>query len=127
CATAWPPLLANGTPTGGTGVTASKLGTITRSGGSRQVTYNGHPVYLYAGDKKPGDVNGQGVTAFGAARYAVSPTGRQITRQLTGSPAGTPAATNRRRAMSPGPLHPLREEALRKRHADQLSNVHSAT
>jgi Secreted repeat of unknown function len=66
-----------------------RLGTITRSGGTRQVTYNGHPVYVYIGDKKPGDVNGQGVTAFGAAWYVVSPTGQGITRPLASSPAGT--------------------------------------
>src|ERR1700751_4358156 len=84
CATAWPPLLAKGTPTAGTGLTASKLGTITRSGGNRQVTYNGHPVYVYIGDKKPGDVNGQGVTAFGAAWYVVSRTGQRISSHAKG-------------------------------------------
>jgi predicted lipoprotein with Yx(FWY)xxD motif len=78
CATAWPPLLSASAPTAGTGLTASKLATITRSGGKRQVTYNGHPVYLYVGDKKPGDVSGQGVTAFGAAWFALSPAGNQV-------------------------------------------------
>ena len=76
-----PPLPATGTPTAGTGLTAAKLGTITRSGGKRQVTYNGHPVYLYVGDKKPGEVNGQAVTAFVAAWYALTPAGNQISTQ----------------------------------------------
>jgi predicted lipoprotein with Yx(FWY)xxD motif len=89
CATAWPPLLASAKPTAGTGLTASKLGTITRSGGSRQVAYNGHPVYLYVGDKKPGDVNGEAVTAFGAAWFALTPSGSQISARPTSSPAGT--------------------------------------
>jgi predicted lipoprotein with Yx(FWY)xxD motif len=78
CATAWPPLLATGNPTVGKGLTASKLGTITRSGGTRQVTYNGHPLYLFVKDKKPGDVTGQGVTAFGAAWFVLAPSGNQI-------------------------------------------------
>jgi predicted lipoprotein with Yx(FWY)xxD motif len=77
CATAWPPLLASGKPTAGTGLTASKLGTITRSGGSQQVTYNGHPLYLFVKDTKPGQANGQGVTAFGAAWFALTPSGTQ--------------------------------------------------
>jgi predicted lipoprotein with Yx(FWY)xxD motif len=70
-------------------VTASKLGAITRSGGSRQVAYNGHPVYLYVGDKQPGDVNGEAVTAFGAAWFALTPSGTQISARPTSSPAGT--------------------------------------
>ena len=53
CATAWPPLLATGKPTAGAGLTASKLGTITRSGGKQQVTYNGHPLYLFIKDQSP--------------------------------------------------------------------------
>jgi predicted lipoprotein with Yx(FWY)xxD motif len=103
CATAWPPLLAKGTPTVGTGLTASKLETITRPGGTRQVTYNGHPLYLFIKDKKPGQTTGQGLTAFGAAWFAVSPVGDQISshpkRHGSGSspsrPApATPPATN---------------------------------
>jgi predicted lipoprotein with Yx(FWY)xxD motif len=96
CATAWPPLLANGTPTAGTGLTASKLGTITRSGGNRQVTYNGHPLYLFIKDTKPGQTTGQGVTAFGAAWFAVSPAGNQISidskRHSSASSSSHPAA-----------------------------------
>ena len=59
-------------------LTASKLGTITRSDGKTQVTYNGHPLYLFIGDKKPGDTTGQGLTAFGAAWFALSQAGNQI-------------------------------------------------
>jgi predicted lipoprotein with Yx(FWY)xxD motif len=85
CASAWPPLLATGKPTGGSGLTASKITTITRSGGNQQVTYNGHPLYLYAGDKKPGDLTGQGVTAFGAAWFVLTPAGNQVSAPASSS------------------------------------------
>ena len=75
CASAWPPLRVSGKPTVGGAATASKLGTTRRSDGKPQVTYNGHPLYTYTGDSKPGDVNGQGLTAFGAAWFALSPSG----------------------------------------------------
>ena len=88
CATAWPPLVATGNPTAGTGLTASKLGTIARSDGSRQVTYSGHPLYLFVKDRKPGDVNGQGVTAFGAAWFALRPAGNQASAPATNSGGG---------------------------------------
>ena len=81
CAEAWPPVTANGKPTVGNGLTASLVGTTKRSDGSRQVTYNGHPLYLFQEDHNPGDVNGQGVNAFGAAWYVVSPGGAAITTQ----------------------------------------------
>ena len=60
CLTKWPALTvaAGATPTSGTGV-AGQLGTITRAdNGSLQVTYNGLPLYFYAGDKAAGDTNG---------------------------------------------------------------------
>ena len=62
CAKAWPPYWApKGTLTVGSGVKRSLLGTVKRRNGRRQVTYAGHPLYLYAGDASPGDTNGQGV------------------------------------------------------------------
>jgi predicted lipoprotein with Yx(FWY)xxD motif len=62
CATFWPPLLTSGNAVPGTGLDASKFGTVTRTDGGTQVTYNGWPLYYYAKDKAPGDVVGQGVT-----------------------------------------------------------------
>jgi predicted lipoprotein with Yx(FWY)xxD motif len=85
CATAWPPLLVTGKPTAASGLTTSNLGTITRSGGGHQVTYDGHPLYLFLKDKKPGDVNGQGVTAFGAAWFALTSSGNQAATPVPSS------------------------------------------
>jgi len=88
CATAWPPLLAKGKPTAGTGLTASELGTIKRSGGNRQVTYNGHPLYLFIKDQKAGQTTGQGVTAFGAPWFALTPSGTQASGTASSSGGG---------------------------------------
>jgi predicted lipoprotein with Yx(FWY)xxD motif len=90
CAAAWPPLLTNGTPQVGTGVTASLLGTTTRTDGQTQVTYNGSPLYYFAKDKKPGDITGQGV---GGVWFVLSPRGSGMTSSK--APAeGTPQAFN---------------------------------
>jgi predicted lipoprotein with Yx(FWY)xxD motif len=78
CAAAWPPLRATGTPTVGSGASASLIGTTPRSDGGTQVTYDGHPLYLFIKDQKPGDTNGEGVTAFGASWFALSGTGSQV-------------------------------------------------
>lgn len=78
CAAAWPPLLTAVRPTGSGGVRKALLGTSKRADGTRQVTYKGHPLYLFSGDQKPGDTNGNGVKAFGARWYAVSTSGRRI-------------------------------------------------
>ena len=60
CIAAWPALTveAGETPTGGPGVDASKLGTITRDDGDTQVTYDGLPLYFFAQDTQPGDLTG---------------------------------------------------------------------
>jgi predicted lipoprotein with Yx(FWY)xxD motif len=78
CAVNWPPLLVTGRPRAGTGIKPSKLATTRRSDGKTQVVYNGHPLYRFIGDSKPGNTNGQGLTAFGARWFVVSPAGRQI-------------------------------------------------
>jgi predicted lipoprotein with Yx(FWY)xxD motif len=78
CATAWPPLRAAAQPTASSGANAALLGTSPRPDGGAQVTYNGHPVYLYFLDPKPGDTNGQGVNAFGASWFALTPAGSQV-------------------------------------------------
>jgi predicted lipoprotein with Yx(FWY)xxD motif len=78
CATAWPPLLTTGKPKASGSVRKSLLGTSKRSDGKTQVTYNRHPLYRFVQDMKPGDTLGQGVSAFGAKWYAVSPSGRRL-------------------------------------------------
>ena len=61
CADAWPAFEATGDPTAGTGVEQSLLGTVARTDGSDQVTYNDLPLYYFSGDKAAGDTNGQGL------------------------------------------------------------------
>ena len=63
CATAWPPLAAAGTLNAGSGVTGT-LATISRADGSKQVTYNGMPLYTFEQDAKTGDATGDGVNSF---------------------------------------------------------------
>jgi predicted lipoprotein with Yx(FWY)xxD motif len=89
CATAWPPLRASGKPVAGSGVKSSLLGTTKRSDGNPQVTYNGHPLYLYVGDQKAGDTNGQDVNAFGARWYALTASGTQVAGTAPGSGGGS--------------------------------------
>ena len=88
CAAAWPVDQSSATPKAGSDVQASLVGTIKRGDGSTQVTYNKHPLYYYAGDSQAGQQNGQGLNAFGAAWFAVTPTGGAVSG---GATATTPA------------------------------------
>jgi predicted lipoprotein with Yx(FWY)xxD motif len=88
CVTAWPPLRTSRKPTVGKGLKASKVGRINRSDGKSQVTYNGHPLYRFVNDKKPGDTNGQGITAFGGRWFVLSPAGKRVSAGLSSSPGG---------------------------------------
>ena len=85
CAANWPPLRAKGSPAIGSGANAALLASTMRSDGSRQITYNNHPLYTFVKDTKAGDTNGEGLTAFGGTWYAISPAGNQV----VGQPAGT--------------------------------------
>jgi predicted lipoprotein with Yx(FWY)xxD motif len=78
CVTAWPPLLTRGKPVAGAGARANLLGTIRRRDGSTQVTYHGHPLYHYVGDRLPGQVLCQDVEEFGGRWYVVTPSGSAV-------------------------------------------------
>jgi predicted lipoprotein with Yx(FWY)xxD motif len=78
CASFWPPLATTSKPLAGKGVLASKLGTTERTDGKTEVTYNGHPLYYYAGDRTAGDTTGQGLDLFGAEWNVLSPAGKEI-------------------------------------------------
>jgi predicted lipoprotein with Yx(FWY)xxD motif len=93
CASAWPPLTTGGTPSAVSGANAALLGTVARPEGGSQVTYKGHPLYLFVKDQKPGEVNGQGVKAFGGTWFAVSAAGDQAGQRSSaaGAPASRPA------------------------------------
>jgi predicted lipoprotein with Yx(FWY)xxD motif len=78
CAAAWPPVTTSGSPQSSASAVAADLGTITRSDGSKQVTYKGHPLYYFIKDKDAGDAYGQGSKAFGASWYVLAPSGKKI-------------------------------------------------
>jgi predicted lipoprotein with Yx(FWY)xxD motif len=78
CATAWPPLLSKGAPQAAMGASASLIGTTARGDGGSQVTYAGHPLYYFVGDKAAGDVTGEGIDQFGAKWYVVGKDGKKI-------------------------------------------------
>lgn len=87
CARNWPPLLL---PAGvrhavaGPGVKAALLGTVSRAGGARQVTYNGWPLYLWQGDQDPGQATGQADDM--GLWYLLSASGAVDTRPVSGQP-----------------------------------------
>lgn len=93
CAVFWPPLVTKGAPEASGGAMSNMLGTITRSGGVKQVTYNGHPLYFFKEDTKPGDTNGQGSNNFGAKWWLVTPTGKSITSAGGSAPKASPTKT----------------------------------
>ena len=76
--------LARSSPPRGAGANSSLVGTIPRSDGKPQVTYD--PLYLFDGDHGPGQANGQGVTAFGGGWFALSSNGSEVSG--TGSNSG---------------------------------------
>jgi predicted lipoprotein with Yx(FWY)xxD motif len=78
CAAAWPPDTVTGQLQAGSGVNQALLGTITRPDGTKQVTYNGHPLYYFTADTAAGTAHGQAVKAFGAEWDTVNASGSKI-------------------------------------------------
>jgi predicted lipoprotein with Yx(FWY)xxD motif len=84
CVTYWPPV--KGPATAGSGVTGT-LGTITRPDGTTQATYDGHPLYTYAGDSAPGQAKGNGLNISGGIWHEVTVSG-------SAAPASSPSASS---------------------------------
>jgi predicted lipoprotein with Yx(FWY)xxD motif len=94
CLQNWPAVPApSPLPTAVPGVTGT-LGTLARSDGTSQLTVNGLPVYTFAGDSGPGKTSGEGLTAFGAKWWAVSPSGSDITKAPAAGTSSAPSSSS---------------------------------
>jgi predicted lipoprotein with Yx(FWY)xxD motif len=81
CEAAWPPVTTTGKPTAGEGAMSSALGTTKRKDGTLQVTYDGHPLYTFAGDKGPGEANG---SESEGTWFVLDEKGSEVKGQATG-------------------------------------------
>jgi predicted lipoprotein with Yx(FWY)xxD motif len=110
CATYWPAAITRSKPTAGTGLKAALLGTTTRSNGSKQLTYNHHPLYTFALDKQAGQTSGQSATAFGGRWWAVSAGGGAVTKApstaTTTTSGTTTSGTTTSKGTTTSPLYP---------------------
>ena len=89
CVKFWPRLTSHGSPHAGKGVHQSLLGLTRARSGVGQVTYAGHPLYTFVGDKRPGQTSGEGLDNFGAEWYAVGPNGHKVEQDKSGSSGST--------------------------------------
>jgi predicted lipoprotein with Yx(FWY)xxD motif len=78
CPQTWPAYTTSGRPAAGAGVRASLLSSVRIAGGKTQVTYAGHPLYLYSGDSRPGETSYVGENAFGGRWYALNSSGATV-------------------------------------------------
>jgi predicted lipoprotein with Yx(FWY)xxD motif len=90
CADVWPPVTTRERPEAEGRARASMLSTSRRRNGTKQVLYNGHPLYRYAPDTKAGQTGGQGVNGFGGRWYVVAPSGKAITSSQAPPPSPYP-------------------------------------
>jgi predicted lipoprotein with Yx(FWY)xxD motif len=78
CLDYWPALTSRATPRAGKGVQQSLLRVSRAPNGRHQVTYAGHPLYTFVGDKHAGQTSGEGLNTFGAEWYAVAADGHAV-------------------------------------------------
>jgi predicted lipoprotein with Yx(FWY)xxD motif len=101
CAAYWPPVL--GKPVGAAGATLPRgFGTIKRADGQTQATYDGHPLYTYAGDTAAGQVNGNGIKASGGLWWAVTPSGANLRTKAAKAAKAAPAPSSSSSSSSGG-------------------------
>jgi predicted lipoprotein with Yx(FWY)xxD motif len=89
CASNWPPFTAGSKPSVKGGASSADVTLARRGDGKMQVVYNHHPLYFYAGDQSAGQMNGQGLNAFGAAWYVLSPAGSKVQGKASSSGGGS--------------------------------------
>lgn len=89
CATFWPPVPGSEKVASGVSL-AGTFGTITRSDGTKQLTYDGHPLYTYTGDTAMGQVNGNGKNLSGGLWWALTPTGAKLAAPKPTSTSSSP-------------------------------------
>jgi predicted lipoprotein with Yx(FWY)xxD motif len=94
CVAFWPAFLTSAPPQAGSGADASLLGTSKRTDGTTQVTYMGHPLYFFKGDKAAGDTSGQGKEG---TWFVLNPAGAQI----GSAPAPSASASNAAAVVTP--------------------------
>ena len=97
CLHAWPETdLPSGTTkaTAGSGVQSSLLGTVKGATGKMEVTYNGWPLYTFAGDSAAGMAKGQGLTSFGGTWYVLNSSGNPVTTKMTSGGSGSSATSS---------------------------------
>jgi predicted lipoprotein with Yx(FWY)xxD motif len=92
CATYWPPVI--GKVSSASGLSMAKFGTITRSNGQLQATYEGHPLYTYAGDSAAGQVNGNGKNLSGGLWWAMTPSGAKPSAASALAPSPSPSSSS---------------------------------
>jgi predicted lipoprotein with Yx(FWY)xxD motif len=93
----WPPFTTNTRPHALGGLVAADIGTIKQPAGGVQVTYAGHPLYYFIGDRGPGQTRGQGLNEFGALWYVLASDGAAITsapRSRAPAAPSNPASSN---------------------------------
>jgi predicted lipoprotein with Yx(FWY)xxD motif len=78
CTSVWPPVTTKRKPVAGPGIKASKLGTIKLPGGSKQVTYFGHPLYGYTADIGHGNTSYIGINSTGGRWWGITPAGKIV-------------------------------------------------
>jgi predicted lipoprotein with Yx(FWY)xxD motif len=89
CVSYWPALTSRATPRAGKGVQQSMLKVTRQRNGLRQVTYAGHPLYTFVGDKRAGQTTGEGLTNFGAGWDAVAASGQKVEHSSSSGSSGS--------------------------------------